>query len=68
MCPPSLVGDMCIKSIFAYVGFMGRTIPSYRLASEREKSKWKIFIEQLNKSEREMFDEMMSNKLIILFI
>ena len=39
---------------------MGRTIPSYRLASEREKSKWKIFREQLDKSERKMFDEMMS--------
>jgi len=39
---------------------MGRTIPSYRLASEREKSKWKIFREQLDKSERKDFDEMMS--------
>ena len=39
---------------------MGRTIPSYRIASEREKSKWKIFREQLDKSERKMFDEMMS--------
>ena len=39
---------------------MGRTIPSYRLASEREKSKWRIFREQLDKSERKMFDEMMS--------
>ena len=38
---------------------MGRTIPSYRLASEREKGKWKIFREQLDKSERRMFDEMM---------
>jgi len=39
---------------------MGRTIPSYRLASEREKRKWKIFREELDKSERKMFDEMMS--------
>ena len=39
---------------------MGRTIPSYRLASERERRKWKIFREQLDKSERQMFDEMMS--------
>ena len=39
---------------------MGRTIPSYRLASERERRKWKIFREQLDKSERPMFDEMMS--------
>lgn len=39
---------------------VGRTVPSYRLASEREKRKWKIFREQLDESERKMFDEMMS--------
>lgn len=39
---------------------MGRTVPSYRLASGREKSKWKVFREQLDKSERKIFDEMMS--------
>jgi hypothetical protein len=39
---------------------MGRTVPSYRHASEREKRKWKIFREQLDKSERKDFDEMMS--------
>jgi hypothetical protein len=39
---------------------MGRTVPSYRLASEREKRKWKVFREQLDKSERKTFDEMMS--------
>jgi hypothetical protein len=39
---------------------MGRTVPSYRLASERERRKWKIFREQLDKSERKVFDEMMS--------
>jgi hypothetical protein len=39
---------------------MGRTVPSYRLASERERRKWKIFREQLDKSERKIFDEMMS--------
>jgi len=39
---------------------MGRTIPSYRLASEREKRKWKIIRQELDKSERELFDEMMS--------
>jgi hypothetical protein len=57
---PSPAGDICIKSIFAYDEFMGRTIPSYRLASERERRKWKIFREQLDISERKMFDEMMS--------
>lgn len=39
---------------------MGRTVPSYRMASEREKRKWKVFREQLDKSERKTFDEMMS--------
>jgi hypothetical protein len=39
---------------------MGRTIPSYRLASEREKRKWKIFKQELDKSEKKLFDEMMS--------
>jgi len=37
---------------------MGRTIPSYRLASERERRKWKLFKEGLDKSERKLFDEM----------
>jgi len=39
---------------------MGRTIPSYRIAADREKRKWKSFREELDKSERKMFDEMMS--------
>jgi hypothetical protein len=39
---------------------MGRTVPSYRLASDGEKRKWKVFREQLDKSERKTFDEMMS--------
>ena len=40
---------------------MGRTVPSYRLASDREKRKWRVFREQLDKSERKVFDEMMDN-------
>lgn len=39
---------------------MGRTVPSYRMASEREKRKWKPFRERLEKSDRKIFDEMMS--------
>jgi hypothetical protein len=39
---------------------MGRTIPSFRIASEWEKSKWKPFRQELDKSERKTFDEMMS--------
>ena len=57
---PSPAGDICIKSIFAYDAIMGRTIPSYRIASERERRKWKIFRQELDKSESKIFDEMMS--------
>lgn len=39
---------------------MGRTVPSYRIASEIEKRKWKSFRQELDKSERKVFDEMMS--------
>lgn len=39
---------------------MGRTVPSHRNSSEWEKRKWKSFRQQLDKSERKTFDEMMS--------
>jgi len=39
---------------------VGRTVPAYRLASERERRKWKVFREQLDRSERKLFDEMMT--------
>jgi len=39
---------------------MGRTVPSYRMAAEWEKTKWKPFRERLDKSERKIFDEMIS--------
>ena len=39
---------------------MGRTIPSYRIATEIETSKWKPFRQALNKKDRKMFDEMMT--------
>jgi len=39
---------------------MSRTVPAYRLVSERERRKWKFFREQLDKSERKLFDEMMT--------
>ena len=60
ICLVPLRQDICIKSIFAYDAIMDRTIPSYRLAEERERRKWKIFRQELNKSERKIFDEMMS--------
>ena len=39
---------------------MGRTIPSYRLAAEMERSKWKIFRQRLDKKDRKIFDQMFS--------
>ena len=39
---------------------MGRTIPSYRIAVEMERSKWKIFRQGLDKKDRKMFDKMFS--------
>ena len=39
---------------------MDRTVPSYRIATEIERNKWKIFRHQLNKKGKKMFDEMFS--------
>ena len=39
---------------------MGRTIPSYRIATEIESNKWKTFRQTLNKKDRKKFDEMMT--------
>ena len=39
---------------------MGRTIPSYRIASEIEILKWRTFRKLLDKQDRKIFDEMVS--------
>jgi hypothetical protein len=39
---------------------MGRTIPSYRIATEIERDKWKSFRQCLDKKDRKIFDEMFS--------
>ena len=39
---------------------MGRTIPSYRIASEIEIWKWRPFRKMLDKQYRKIFDEMFS--------
>jgi hypothetical protein len=39
---------------------MGRTIPSYRIASEIEILKWRSFRKALDKRDRKKFDEMLS--------
>ena len=35
---------------------MGRTIPSFQIATKREKRKWMSFRQELDKSERKIFD------------
>ena len=39
---------------------MGRTVPSFRIASLMEERKWKPFRNSLDKSERKIFDRMFS--------
>ena len=39
---------------------MGRTIPSYRIATEIERNKWKTFRQRLDKEDRKEFDKMFS--------
>lgn len=39
---------------------MGRTIPSYRIASEIEIRKWRSFRKALDKRDRKVFDDMVS--------
>jgi hypothetical protein len=46
------------------IEIMDRTVPSYRIASERERRKWKPFRERLDKSERKTLDEMMSISIV----
>jgi hypothetical protein len=39
---------------------MGRTVPSYRIATEIEKAKWKPFRAMLDMKDRKLFDQMLS--------
>jgi hypothetical protein len=39
---------------------MGRTIPSFRIASLLEEKEWKSFRNSLDKSDRKIFDEIFS--------
>lgn len=38
---------------------MGRTVPSYRMATEMEKAKWKPFRAMLDKNDKKLFDQML---------
>jgi hypothetical protein len=37
---------------------MGRTVPSFRMAAEIERTKWNQFRSSLDKKDRKMFDQM----------
>jgi hypothetical protein len=37
---------------------VGRTVPSFRIAAEIERTKWKQFRSMLDKKDRKMFDQM----------
>jgi hypothetical protein len=39
---------------------MGRTIPSYRIATEVERKRWRPFRLMLNRKDRKLFDSMLS--------
>jgi hypothetical protein len=39
---------------------MGRTIPSFRMASAEEQKEWKEFRQALDKKDRKVFDDMFS--------
>ena len=43
---------------------MGRTIPSFRIASVMEQNEWKEFRKCLDKSDRKVFDRMFSIALL----
>ncbi|MDW0240779.1 MAG: hypothetical protein QOK55_08300 [Nitrososphaeraceae archaeon] len=39
---------------------MGRSVPSYRIATEMQRDKWKTFRQRLDKKDRKAFDQMFS--------
>jgi hypothetical protein len=42
------------------IDLMGRTVPSFRIASEVEIRKWRPFRKLLDKQDRKKFDEMLN--------
>ena len=43
---------------------MGRTIPSFRIASVMEKEEWKSFRKALDKEDRKIFDDMFAISIL----
>ena len=47
-----------LKSAEPQPSRMGRTVPSFRMTAEMERTKWKHFKSLLDKKDKKMFDEM----------
>jgi len=47
-----------LKSATSELGRMGRTVPSFRIAAEVERTRWKQFRSFLDKKDRKEFDRM----------
>ena len=45
---------------------MGRTIPSFRIASIEEENEWKSFRSSLDKSDRKIFDRMFATSYLYI--
>ena len=56
----SPLSDSGFKFNSCHSEIMGRTVPSYRIAAEMERGKWKIFRQRLDKKDRKEFDKMFS--------
>ena len=56
----SPLSDSGFKFNSCHSEIMGRTVPSYRIAAEMERGKWKIFRQRLDKKDRREFDKMFS--------
>jgi hypothetical protein len=57
---PSPLWDLGFKSNNCHNAIMGRTIPSYRIASQIKIWKWRPFRKALDKRDRKVFGEMLS--------
>ena len=55
---PSLFRVIFLKSTEPQSSRVGRTVPSFRMAAEIERTKWKQFRSYLDKKDRKMFDQM----------
>jgi hypothetical protein len=57
---PSPLRSICFISVVSCIMMMGRTIPSFRIAAEMERGKWRDFRSLLNRKDRKSFDQMFS--------